>query len=474
MYELIILRDEIEVVQKQNIETDETAKRKSNISDTPCIYTIFENSKGSTTRQQTVKKVHDFILDIQGREGDLCPVTRFLVETFFPHYFDLLREQFVKVGVSSGGDKIVERYSSILSKCNFQRFEIDCEADNKCRLAIEKGILEEISSQKVAIRVSGYSGKFECFQMFQNGECTIPRIQRLIKAHLKANKQRKKVKQPAIRKSKRKAVEEEEEEEGEEEEEEGEGEEEEEEEEGEGKEEEEEEGKEEVESNLLSTQSQRCLMDNLIAGLGEVERCEARDLFAAIHFLHEKLCCNKVDILWIGCNNFDVIQRVLRYCEQSSLVCHISLVERENIEVPFNMINYVTFFNEEFLFFKCRNLFDFIYNSVNGSASSVFNLKLLCCCHLYHKPHLLLLSHELLFHQKRSLKDQSTNKEEKHLFSKRERTEIQSFKRAEYKYLFRNTMYWWREKSYYIKVSKLLFEINCIPRCTFIKTHVFF
>lgn len=252
--------------------------------------------------------------------------------------------------------------------------------------------------------------------MFQDGECLLPKVQRRIRNNLASQ-------------------------------------------EGEEVEVENNEEKFEQEAIFQSSQSQRNFIIKGLEGLeGRQFQAEVQDVFAALKFLHEHatMLNNKVHILWIGCKNFEVVKRVVLLSKRLKLDCNILVVERdEDIEVPDEIKSSIAVFKEEFLHFSCYDLFDLIYNSVDTTASTVFNLKLLCCCYLYHKPNLLLLSHELLFQQIRTMRDQSSNKKEKQLFSSKEQKELLSFVRLKFKCLWKDSQFW-HGKAYFIKVSYCL------------------
>ena len=428
LFKLIEKRDKIQLqIETANLEKlNRSVKKRKEPSESSCIYTVVEGDKSDPKRSALVKLAYSVIDTIKKKISTNEDVIA-LMDHVVPLFQDIVEEEIFKIGVSSaeGSRRIEERYSCFFKKAIVKRFDIAGNLDNKSRLGIEKRILSD--TDEITPRVSGYSGKFECFKLYdKDGECLLPKAQRRIRRRL-ANDQSE--------------IEEEQTEEEQIEEEEG-------------------------ETTFQSSQSQRNFITKGLHGLNETQyKQEVKDVFKAITFLHENATVinNTVDILWIGCNNFEVIKRVLLLIKRLNLDCHIFVIERDNvIEVPFEMKSCITFLKEEFLHFSCCDLFDLIYSSVNGSASSVFNLKLLCCCCLYCKPNLLLLCHELLFEQVRTLQDQSSGKKEKQLFSDKEQKELQSFVRAEYKYLWKDFKFWCG-KEYVIGVSKLLFEVHCIP-----------
>ena len=207
---------------------------------------------------------------------------------------------------------------------------------------------------------------------------------------------------------------------------------------------------------------------------------ELKDIMKAIISLNEKVNHKKgnkkIDILWIGCKYIEVLKTVILLCQQKQIECNILVVEH-TVDVPMDLHNCV-FVKEDFVFFKCRELFDFIYNSVDGSASSVFCLKILCCCFFYHKPNILLMSHRHLFEQEKSIKKQSSGRRERHLFCQKN-TKLEVFVRPLYRCFWSNTAFWSR-KGHFIKVSNhclyylLLHESLMVYVFRILRMNVFF
>jgi hypothetical protein len=413
--------------------TQLSSKRRDSMS---FIYSVVEENLITVKRKKHVRKAFEVIKKLES-DSSLNEDIRKELDSVFSLCKILISEQYFKVGISSAESEnnIKSRYKTFSKFPNVKCKEVNAKGNPKLLRNIEQNVFKVLKAHTESV-VYADSNKFECFKVYDNnGENLI-------------NKCRKKIDKVCDSYNNGKQYENEDENEDDSE-----------------SDENDDENNDDIEilSQSSASQNTRSIVNNV---LGEHEQFSKddenviRDIAAAITCF---ICAldidvtdkNKliIDILWIGCKNINVLEVVVDILLRQGYNCTILVLDTKIVDVPDKLKNIISFQKTDFLHFFSLNLFDIIYNSVDGGACEVFMLKLLCCGFFYHKQNLLLMSHRKLFKQRRPVENQASSEKGKFLIPACERKNLKTCSgNVEYQYLLIGKAFW-SGKEYFFEVN---------------------